>query len=749
MTPTVNASRIASLNGLGRGRNPGQRLLAECRGQLIDGLADWLREVSPSVAEELFALADSTWERLLQTRYLDLRADIGKDWERLIETFRRMSSSEIDSRLAQAEQSAETPRAPLEIPDFEGLELIDDADLAGRIVIRELSARLSETCDNELYALDRRVAALLGNDDQRKMGENPLGPAAVCQALFDACATFGPDAESHLILLRRLERHLHAAMPEIYRRINASLIERGILPDLKRSYRRNSPAMGMESAAASGIQPPAAEGAILEALRRLAQARTIPGPTSVATNPGGGFAPTISMPSGLPAADAPAAKRLLFSSLDAYQCKTPEYAGADDFIVNHVKQFRDSDAARQAGGLEAVTMDIVAMLFDLIFDDARIPVGIKALISRLQIPVLKVAMLNPGFFGDRSHPTRRFLAGISGISIRWGGAIDESDPFYVKLSQLVYRIQREFEESAEIFGQAVDELQSFVVEREAEEHGTVQVAASLVIQHELEAESWERAQQAVRSVVKGASLPEAVADFLEECWTVVLQHAALGGEENEGEWTSAIETMKNLAWSITPKKLPDDRLKLIGLLPRLLARLNWGLDGIDTDPVRRGAFFDALVKLHAAALKGEAPAPPPEKTPSPPRGEASSVSTEAGDLLVTRSVDNGVEVEEIMLVGASPVWQGKDRDILRQVNALKRGEWVEFIDDGQVTRERLNWISPQRGILLFSNHRSAKAISITPDALARQIRDGKAAIVHEEAIFEHALNGALESVNAL
>ena len=63
-------------------------------------------------------------------------------------------------------------------------------------------------------------------------------------------------------------------------------------------------------------------------------------------------------------------------------------------------------------------------------------------------------------------------------------------------------------------------------------------------------------------------------------------------------------------------------------------------------------------------------------------------------------------------------------------------------------RERLNWISPQRGILLFSNHQSAKAISIAPDALARQIRDGAARIVRDEEIFERALSGALDSVNA-
>jgi hypothetical protein len=116
-------------------------------------------------------------------------------------------------------------------------------------------------------------------------------------------------------------------------------------------------------------------------------------------------------------------------------------------------------------------------------------------------------------------------------------------------------------------------------------------------------------------------------------------------------------------------------------------------------------------------------------------------------------------VEEIILVGASPIWRADDREIFRQVSELKRGDWVEFSElseadaqhDGQITtfRERLHWISPQRGILLFSNHRSAKAISITPEAMARQIRDGKAAILHESEIFERALNGALESIKAM
>jgi hypothetical protein len=760
-----NTRRVVSLGVLGRGRNPGQRLLIECRDRLVKGLCDWLRGVAATISEELFVLADSTWERLLQTRYLDLRADIEKDWEHLIETFSRNLTSEIERRQDLTENSSDKPQAPMEIPDFEGLQLIDDADLSEHIIIREFSARLSETCDAELYALNRRVVVLFGNDENLDTYDNPLGPPAICQALSDSCVRIGADPESRLILLRRLERHLHASMPEIYKQINAYLIERGILPDLKRSYRKNPPAGGTVAGIAAniaaaaghvpGARPSMTESAILAALQQIAQARAVQEvhdqvapttgsdtrlqPASLTTTPVTEMSRMPSMP------DAATINRLLLSSLNEYQ-RSP--VGPDNALVNHVKQVRDSEAAKQVGGLESVTMDIVATLFDLVFDDARIPIGIKALISRLQIPVLKVAMLNPGFFGDRMHPTRRFIAGISGISIRWSGVVDESDPLYVKLSELVERIQQEFEEDVEIFGRAVDELNAFVDEREAEENDTALVAANVVIQHEIETEAWERAQQAVRSFLQSAPQPVAVSNFLEEHWIAVLQRIAIDSGEIEADWESAIQVIKDLAWSITPKKLPDERLKLISLLPHLLGNLNKGLDRINESPARRSAFFDALVKLHSAALKGEMSEQTPEKTPpEPPHEETPPASMEAGDLLITRSVDNGIQVKEVILVGAPPILDSSDQDLIRQVNALNRGDWVEFVDNGQISRERLNWISPQRGILLFSNHRSAKAISITPEALARQIHDGKATIVHEEAIFERALSGALGSVN--
>ena len=760
---TPNTSRVISLNGLGRNRSPGQRILVECRDQLVFGLCHWLQDVASVVAEELFVLADSTRERPQQTRYLDLRADIEKDWQHLIETFRRELSAEAERCVDRILQEENARELPLEIPDFEGLQLMDDSDLSEHIVIREFSAQLAESCDDELYALNRRVAALLARTEQTDAQNNPLGPGVICRALSDSCATISNDGESRLILLRRLERHLHIVLPTIYQGINAYLIERGILPDLRRSYRRTAAASALRSDSAatpipqSSPEHAAAEPAptdpgdgILAALRRIAMARSAQNQLALVPKfADGESSPDASstagtMQSGALAFEGTAISDILKASLNARQHIPTQATGG--VIINQVRQVRDSGDARYANGLEAVTMDIVAMLFDLIFDDDRIPLAIKALISRLQIPVLKVAMLNPDFFADRQHPTRRFLSSISGISIRWGSAVDESDPFYQKLSALVDRIQDEFEEDVQIFGAAVDELDAFVGEREEEEANTALVAANVVIQNEMQAEAWEQAHQAVRSFLQRLPQPLVLERFLNEHWGAALQKIRVNASPSvEQEWASACQVMHDLAWSITPKKTSDERLKLIGLLPGLLAAINKGLDSIDASAPQRTGFFDALVKCHSAALKGESLQHKAETRAATP---AVSAPPSEGDLLVTRRIDNGIQVEEITLVGATPVWNSGESEIFRQVNELKRGHWVEFVgEDGNTHRERLNWISPQRGILLFSNHRSAKAISIAPEALARQIRNGKAAIVGEEAIFDRALHGAIESIS--
>lgn len=745
-------------------RDPALRILIECRDQLQTSLGQWLQDLGPTIAEELFSLADSTRDTRKQRSYLDLRKQVEGSWQPAVQAFRRTFSTD------------RTPSSvSLEIPDFEGLKLIDDEELSESIVIRELAARIGETCDQELYALDRRVALILNDEDAEDI-EHPLQPAAICRALSDTCAALTDSAELRTVLLRRLERHLHTALPEMYASVNAYLIELGLLPDLKRGYRRapakattadgqtmpaqtvllapslpagtSIPAAATAEFAEMAKSSPGNPGDFLYALQHMVSARfghqtpvlaDIPMPAALTGE--------LPASSASPADAAAALSSVFLASLE--QLRSDEGA-----TVNQIHRIRESEAARQVGHVEAVTIDIVAMLFDFIFEDKKVPEAVKSLVGRLQIPILKLAMEDSSFFSNRNHPARRFLDEISEIAIRWGGDVDTEDPFYCILARLVTCIQDHMESDVDIFTRVLKELEEFVDKEAFVEDKAAEAAAEIAARHEREATAWERAHASVKELATQHDLPQIVRSFLHEHWLYVLQKVAIEHDSESGAWQDAMQLIGDLSSSLEPVKSPDERASLLRALPGLLGRINRGLDLVEADKNERRPFFDQLVIHHAAAMKGERHTEPGHE--APPKHFAATriaqeldTNTPAGDLLVMRTLEDGVEIEEITLVGGKPGWTPDERDISRRVAELKRGDWVEFRPEGgEATRERLTWISPQGRVLLFSNHRSAKAISVAPEALARLVKNGLAAFVEEDSLFERAMSGVIENMAA-
>src|SRR3569832_96435 len=86
-------------------------------------------------------------------------------------------------------------------------------------------------------------------------------------------------------------------------------------------------------------------------------------------------------------------------------------------VSNVLRSLQQSPVMQAASPLDAVLVDAVAMLFDVVFDEASIPDRLKAQIARLQIPVLKAAMLDRNFFSQSNHPVRRMLDAIATLSV--------------------------------------------------------------------------------------------------------------------------------------------------------------------------------------------------------------------------------------------------------------------------------------------------------------------------------------------
>ena len=108
-----------------------------------------------------------------------------------------------------------------------------------------------------------------------------------------------------------------------------------------------------------------------------------------------------------------------------------------------------------------MSIDMVAMIFDYILNDRNIAVPMRALLGRLQIPLVKVAMLEREFFSRKAHPARQLLNGLAATAMGWDEQLGHEDPSYRKVEAIVQTIVDEFESDISLFSKLLDDLETF------------------------------------------------------------------------------------------------------------------------------------------------------------------------------------------------------------------------------------------------------------------------------------------------
>src|SRR5262249_998264 len=245
------------------------------------------------------------------------------------------------------------------------------------------------------------------------------------------------------------------------------------------------PPFGMQQQAPQMPMPPMMPGQMMPSGDDLP---VISMPSGGASMPsmGQGFAPMRAPPSGY----VPGMP--IISSPDLHEGLTRLQAGQTDFDVggaqvafsgipqglhNVLRDLQESPLGAKANQLESMTIEMVAMLFDFIFETKDLPDGIKALLARLQIPVLKAAMLDGAFFAKKGHPSRLLVNALAEAGLGWSPAMGQEDPLYRKIDGIVHRILDGFTDNLAIFDELREELETFLAEEEKAAEANIQTTA--------------------------------------------------------------------------------------------------------------------------------------------------------------------------------------------------------------------------------------------------------------------------------
>ncbi|MCS0627799.1 DUF1631 domain-containing protein [Telluria mixta] len=366
------------------------------------------------------------------------------------------------------------------------------------------------------------------------------------------------------------------------------------------------------------------------------------------------------------------------------------------------------------------TLDLLSRVFETVLLDDSIPPRTRELLQLLQVPVLKVALLDKNFFFEQDHPARRLVDLMSRVG--WEQREDADDPLFQTMRRSVERVGAA---QPEAFASAVAELEAGIAADETAQEAVLAAPVASALKREKHEVAARQARDAVALRVNAGDVGEVVGGFLEQRWTTVLTFAWTIEDARPGAVDNATRAMDDLIWSVKPKATPEQRKALIARLPRLLQTLNKWLDAIKWQDAERLQFFARLAEYHAAIVRA-----PIELSPE----RQLELAAQAAQQDALRKVEMENAAVEQAAARAAEV---------SAVDGLERGMWLEFRVVEGARKVKLAWVSPLRTLFIFSGAGRREAFSLPADKLAAALSDGSVRVLAIDGVVGQVLSDAM------
>ncbi len=697
------------------------KLVETLRKQAHDVLAILVERLFNNLDDALFEMADRAVTNSDQNLYFDAMRALRLEREPLTERF----GTEFDRGFGVLNGPSES--ATEQEVDFDTLGLIDTEQMEIRVALAGVVSKANSLHALSVSQLTRRLATVFPAVEMT-VQNNPFGPHAICEAFGRASEPLDVDIRIRIILLKLFERFVMERMGDFYASANKQLADAGVLRKAS-DFRRHGRSRAGARQTATG--PAAGAGAT-------------PGRASPAA-----MSPALDPPTAAEQAEFAALAELLRGASGSVRGSVPPQPASSDshpaittsLLLERLHQAQlgmlgqtsvpDDAPARfevpallgstaRLGQSDADVVNLVGMLFDYILNDRNLAIPMKALLARLQIPILKVALVDRTFFTRSRHPARQLLNELSSAGIGWSSAAElKRDGMYARIESIVARVLSDYDADLSLFSELVTELREFVAAEKQR--------ASVVEQRTRDAEAGRARTRAARRDVNvllsrkcsGLPLPPELERFVSDRWARVLTFVHLREGVESERWFSAVQALDELLAAAMPAESDYEREKRGRQAPLLLRLLREGLGWIGADGAEIDDELQRLRELLDAANRG---APPPA-VPVAPRAVAPAPLEGDDD------------------PGSAP--QASAR-ALERIDRLQPGQWVEFRDpDKPALRARLMTTLENEKRHVFVNRRGMKVAERTRAELAAALDAEQLVIVDDAEVFERALQAVI------
>ena len=630
-------------------------------------------------------------------------------------------------------QSANAARAVSENAIAESLSLVQNDTLEQEVAITGMISKARVNCQEALYHLTTRLDYLIPRVtiDQ---DNNPLDPDHICRSFAKACELFDINIKAKIIIFKQFDRLVASKLIKVYTSANELLINAGILPKITHSINKQADGGGSDavaSTAADAVLQAATQAAsqlqfdfaeltnLLASMRRLGLTR-LPNYNAYSANPGPIMASgeLLSLLTAQQHPLAPADSAGEIEPIDLRQLVQTLLAASNP-STPHALQQPDEDV-----------INLVAMFFDFVLDDRNLPVAIQALISRLQIPILKVALKDKSFFNQAGHPARKLINVIADASIGWDEAEQiKKDKLYNKIFDIIQTINEQYADNEQIFAEKLAELQTFI---QQEQHRTslVERRTSQSIEGQAKTQQAKSVvQQLLFAKLEKLRLPTSITAFLVDQWQQLLVLVHLKNGEDSPEWIESMQVVDDLIWAA--QKHDDQRsLQRLGKIkPELLQRIALGLTKISTTAEASQSAVRAIGET-LDQLQSEAPI----------NFEAISVE-QAISLGHTPGAGSKTWQEMTALERQQARYKALTYEFIKKADALPIGTWISYEDSrrGKILRCKLSTKIEVSDTFVFVNRFGFKVMEKSRKDFAYDLQQRRAAPLENGLLFDRAM----------
>ncbi|MFM9916144.1 MAG: DUF1631 family protein [Rhizobacter sp.] len=763
-------------------------LATQARRSYVEGLLEGLPGVVHAVDQGARLLLSQVSDPATMMRRRDAVEDIKNASGFWLQGTMSMLRGALHSGMVSASRPNDLPMAG----GRQNFSLVDNETIEGEILSSRLALAVMDRASWEFTDLRSRMTMLEGREELD--ANDILRPHVLARIAITSWRTAGLSHEAWRTLQGVLHEEFAHFNEEAYHEANRQLIERGVLPeiDLRPFIRRSRNSAFVNTQSSQFAAGPSTGSGALSSVVRVSQTagahdtavgavpddKNVGEETRMMTRAGGlgrggtdhaeavlgrlnrligrqlpDFARTSHGPAS-PALDAAITSAQQGIALRLTPEPSARHASvlvSTPAMLEELHQRKQALKAAAASPGERATIEVVALLFQSILTEERIPASVRVWFARLQMPVLRVAVSEPDFFATTDHPARRLIdrmgacvMGFDANSARLvGGAVEK------EIKRVVQVVEAYPDTGRRVFQTVLTEFERFLEhyfknENEASRKGVslaqqVEQRETLAIQYTIE----------LRKMLNEMPVQEGVREFLFHVWADVLAMTAVKSGLQSEEIKTMKRTAADLIWSASAKVSREERADVIRRLPPLLKILRDGMQSAGVSVGHQDEHIQRLNNSLAAAFTARTASIPKQRleqlmerleTLEELLPDADDVEIDES-LVLDLSGHESSELEVVAVGGSMPT-----PAMVAWARELQVGSWYSLDYRNRNDSVQLAWQGMRRQLSLFVSPQG-RGILFQQQRLAAFLQAGLLVPVQDESLTVRATRSALAKLD--